>query len=60
MVLKKRKGIFKFEKCEEIISVDYHEFNQKYNERDSNARIKMKELIDSDKNKIEKVFSTLV
>lgn len=36
------------------------EFNAKYNERDSNARIKMKELIDSDRNMVEKVFSTLV
>lgn len=35
-------------------------FIAKYNERDSNARINMKALIDSDKNKVEKVFSTLV
>lgn len=58
--LKSEKAFLNLKKCEEIISVDYHEFNQKYNERDSNARIKMKELIDSDKNKVEKVFSTLV
>ena len=35
-------------------------FNAKYNERDTKARINMKALIDSDKNKVEKVFSTLV
>ncbi|MBR1715438.1 MAG: hypothetical protein IJ717_10940 [Treponema sp.] len=44
----------------EIIPVDYHEFNAKYNERDSKARINMMALIDSDKNNVEKVFSTLV
>lgn len=58
--VKSEKAFLNLKKCDEIISVDYHEFNQKYNERDSNARIKMKELIDSDKNKVEKVFSTLI
>lgn len=43
-----------------LTCVDYREFNQKYNERDVAARIKMKELINSDKNKIENVFSTLI
>lgn len=45
---------------EELISIDYHEFNQKYNERDAHAREKMKQLINSDKNRVIKVFSTLV
>jgi len=36
------------------------EMNRKYNDRDAQARITMKQLIDSDKNRVEKVFSTLV
>lgn len=40
--------------------VDYCSFNRKYNERDYKARIRMKTLIDSDANKVEKVFSTLL
>lgn len=39
--------------------VSYAEFNEKYNERDIDARKKMRELVDSDKNKVTKVFSTL-
>lgn len=39
--------------------VDYDEFNEKYNERDITARKKMRELIDSDANKVTNVFSTL-
>lgn len=38
--------------------VDYNE-NEKYNERDINARKKMRELVDSDANKVTNVFSTL-
>lgn len=41
------------------ISVDYSEFNEKYNERDIIARKRMRELIDSDANKVTNVFSTL-
>lgn len=40
-------------------AVEYAEFNEKYNQRDVNAREKMRELIDSDANKVTKVFSTL-
>ena len=58
--LKSEKAYNHLKKLDEIIPVDYHEFNAKYNERDSNARNKMKDLINSDKNKVEKVFSTLV
>lgn len=58
--IKSEKAYQHLKKTEEIIPVDYHEFNAKYNERDTNARINMKNLIDSDKNKVEKVFSTLV
>lgn len=42
-----------------LISVDYSEFNEKYNERDIIARKRMRELVDSDANKITNVFSTL-
>ena len=45
---------------EDLYSVDYREFNEKYNMRDSSARKKMRELVDSEKNKVSKVFSTLL
>jgi len=40
-------------------TVSYAEFNEKYNQRDISARQKMRELINSDANKVTKVFSTL-
>ncbi len=43
-----------------LLRVEYDEFNAKYNERDIRARKNMKELIDSDKNKVSKVFSTIL
>ncbi len=43
----------------EILFVSYDEFNKRYNYRDSIARKNMKNLIDSDRNKVSKVFSTL-
>lgn len=58
--LKSEKAINAITKIDGIITVDYHEFNRKYNGRDAQARITMKKLIDSDKNRVEKVFSTLV
>lgn len=42
-----------------ISIVSYEEFNEKYNKRDIDARQKMYELVNSDKNKVTKVFSTL-
>lgn len=42
-----------------LATVDYTEFNEKYNQRDITARQKMRELVDSDANKVTKVFSTL-
>ena len=45
---------------EALISVEYDVFNQKYNERDVQGRDRMRELIDSDANKVTKVFSTLI
>ena len=44
----------------ELISVEFNDFNIKYNQRDISARKKMKELIDSDANKVTNVFSTLL
>ena len=44
---------------QDIMNVDYSEFNDRYNERDINARNKMRALVDSDANKVTHVFSTL-
>ena len=44
---------------EDIIPVQFSEYNEKYNERDIAAREKMKRLIDSDRNQVTKVFSLL-
>ena len=43
-----------------LVTVDYEEFNAKYNARDAVARKNMRELVDSDANKVTKVFSTLL
>lgn len=45
---------------DDLIPVDYAEFNARYDERDTTARNKMRELIDSDVNAVTKVFSTLI
>ncbi len=42
-----------------LLLVDYAEFNDKYNSRDIHARQSMRKLINSDENKVEKVFSTV-
>lgn len=42
-----------------LLSIEYSEFNKKYNERDITAREKMRQLVDSDSNKVTNVFSTL-
>lgn len=44
----------------ELLSVEYAEFNEKYNERDNTARQKMHDLVESDANKVTNVFSTLL
>ena len=49
-----------YEVGEELSTVEFEAFNEKYNKRDSTARRKMKELIDSDRNKVMNVFSTLM
>ena len=44
---------------DELQIVEYGIYNEKYNQRDVEARRHMKSLIDSDHNKVERVFSTL-
>ena len=44
---------------DDLTSVKYNEFNEKYNMRDVMARKRMRELVDSDANRVTKVFSTL-
>lgn len=44
---------------ENLVQVDYTEFNNKYNQRDVEARNSMRKLVDSDANKVTNVFSTL-
>lgn len=46
--------------CDELTSVEYDEFNEKYNQRDVIARKNMRDLVDSDANKVTNVFSTLL
>lgn len=48
------------EQKESLLPVLYEDFNEKYNERDITAREKMKQLIDSDANKVTNVFSTIL
>ena len=43
-----------------LLPVAYSEFNQKYNQRDANARKRMRDLVNSDANKVTNVFSTLI
>ena len=45
---------------EELVPVDYSEFNERYNDRDVTARKNMRNLINSDANEVTKVFSTLL
>ena len=47
------------EKSDELLVVPYAEFKDRYNQRDVSARNNMRELVDSDANKVTKVFSTL-
>lgn len=57
--LKSKLAFSKLREIDEILPVDYMEFNDKYNKRDIEARNKMRDLVDSDANKVTKVFSTL-
>ena len=57
------KSQFAYSKLHEaeldISMVNYAEFNARYNLRDVEARQKMRDLVNSDANKVTKVFSTL-
>ena len=44
---------------EDLLLVNYNEFNNRYNLRDVEARKNMRNLVNSDANKVTKVFSTL-
>lgn len=44
----------------DLQSVSFTQFNEKYNKRDIAARENMRKLIDSDRNQVAKVFSTLL
>ena len=48
------------EELSALQSVDFHTFNEKYNLRDQSARQAMRSLIDSDRNRVTDVFSTLL
>ena len=43
-----------------LIPVDFRNFNEQYNRRDAEARDNMRKLVDSEANKVTKVFSTLL
>lgn len=58
--IKSEKAYSQLCKVGTVMPVNFKEFNAMYNDRDSTSRLKMKELINSDKNKVEKVFSTLI
>ena len=61
IVLKSRLAYEHLQEVQDgLLSVDYMEFREKYNHRDVSARQKMRELIDSDANKVTNVFSTLL
>lgn len=45
---------------EQLQQIDFEQYNKKYNERDIMARENMRSLIESDRNKVTKVFSTLL
>ena len=45
---------------EDLIPVSYAEFNPKYTERDMKARERMRELVNSDRNPVIDVFSTII
>lgn len=49
-----------YEVKSKLCSVEYEEFNEKYNQRDATARKRMRDLVDSDANNVIKVFSTLL
>lgn len=58
--VKSERAYSKLKEVEEgLIAVPYSEFNERYNQRDITARQNMRRLVDSDANKVTRVFSTL-
>lgn len=58
--IKSERTYSKLVECkEDLVKVEYSEFNEKYNQRDIASRELMRKLVDSDANKVTKVFSTL-
>lgn len=58
--IKTERAYEQLSECPEgLQSVDFTQFNDKYNKRDVEARENMRKLIDSDRNRVTKVFSTL-
>lgn len=59
--IKSEKAFSKLREIEsELLAVDYSEFNDKYNQRDITARKNMRDLVESDANKVTNVFSTII
>ena len=59
--IKSELAYSKLRECPDgLLAVDHAEFNNKYNQRDISARKNMRNLVDSDRNKVTNVFSTLV
>ena len=59
--LKSKRAYAQLKEIENGLTVvDYTEFNDRYNQRDITARKNMRALVDSEANKVTKVFSTLL
>lgn len=59
--VKTQKAYDQLKECPDgLQAVDFSQFNEKYNKRDIEARENMRRLIDSDRNPVTKVFSTLL
>lgn len=59
--IKSKKAYSQLTEIQEALSsVDYDEFHARYNKRDDEARSHMRDLVNSDMNKVTKVFSTLI
>lgn len=58
--IKSELAYSKLRECPDgLLAVEHAEFNNKYNQRDISARKNMRNLVDSDRNKVTNVFSTL-
>lgn len=59
--IKTQKAYKKLSECHDALQpVEFAQYNEKYNRRDVEARENMRRLIDSDRNHVTKVFSTLL